>query len=144
MRRANALPTIGTASRKTAVEFLSREWRFEALRQALRREIRTHSGQRVLAATLGVGRSVIRKFLELRSTPSPHNLEVLEAWAEDRPAVSVPTGAVCLALLAGDLEPGLRYNARLRLAKGLAELYADSACPVPTWLRDEISDRTGA
>jgi len=143
MQRTDVLRRIESTDQEIVTRILSQEWRFEALRQALRRELRTHSGQRQLASMIGVSRSVIRKFLELRSIPTPENLATLEAWSEDRPAVSVPAGAVCVALLAGDLEPCLRSRARSRLAEALAEIYRDSIHPVPAWVRNELSDRTG-
>jgi hypothetical protein len=116
-------------------------WRLEELRQALRRELRTHSGQLALARMIGVGRSVVRKLLEMRSVPEPRNLDRLREWAADRPAVETPFGVVCLAVLVEDMPPAARYGARLELAETLTRLYGQTGADVPQWLGLELEDR---
>lgn len=122
----------------------SGEWSLEELRQALRRELRTHSGQLALARFIGVGRTVIRKFVEMRSVPRGENLERLREWAADRPFAETPAGAVAFALLVGDLPSANRYQARLTLAEALIEHYAAAGQPVPEWLVNEVADRRRA
>jgi transcriptional regulator with XRE-family HTH domain len=116
-------------------------WRLEELRQALRRELRTHRGQLALARMIGVGRSVVRKLLEMRSVPEPRNLDRLHEWAADRPAVETPFDVVCLAVLVEDLPPDARYGARLELAEMLTRLYGQAGADVPQWLGLELEDR---
>lgn len=106
----------------------------EELRQALRRELRTHAGQRTLARTAGVSRAVVRKFAEGRSVPTPESLARLREWAADRPPVETPLGAVALALLVAELPPGERTAARRRLAEALAAAYVAAGAEVPPWL----------
>lgn len=116
----------------------------EEIRQALRRELRTHAGQRSLARVVGVGRAVIRKLVEMRSVPQHWHMQRLREWAADRPVAETPAGAVSLALLVADLPAPERYAARLRLAEEVTRLYAQSGVEVPAWLAHEVEDRRRA
>lgn len=131
------------SSRREILDRIADEYRLESLRQAVRRELRTHGGQRTLAKQLGLSRSVVRKLVEMRSVPTAENLQVLQDWAADRPEVDTPLGSLCFAVLAADLPPALRYQARLRLADALADVYAGSEEPAPAWLSQELGDRRG-
>lgn len=113
----------------------------EKIRQVLRRELRTHNGQRSLARLIGVGRTVIRKFVEMRSVPTAENMRKITEWVEDRPEVAVPLGSLCLAALVAELDAGRRYAARRELAQVLLILHQSQDQDVPEWLRDENSER---
>lgn len=129
-------------SRREILDRIADEYELESLRQAVRRELRTHGGQRTLAKALGLSRSVIRKFVEMRSVPTAENLQVIRDWAADRPEMETPLGAVCFALLAAEITPSsLRYEGRLRLAEALADIYARMDDPAPAWLVQELGDR---
>lgn len=109
----------------------------EALRLAVRRELRVHRGQRALARLIGVSRGSLRKFVEMRSLPVPENLEKIREWAADRPRVRAPLGAVALAMLAGDVPAGARLRLRRRLAGEVARACAEEGVEVPAWVREE-------
>ncbi len=142
MEHGIAQKRVGS-SRREILDRIADEYRLESLRQAVRRELRTHGGQRTLAKQLGLSRSVIRKFVEMRSVPAAENLQVIQEWAADRPDVETPLGSLCFAVLAAELSPALRYQARLRLAEALAEVYAGSDEAAPAWLAHELGDRRG-
>jgi hypothetical protein len=129
------------AGRNQQFKLIDDAWRLEELRQALRRELRTHMGQLALARMIGVGRSVVRKLLDMRSVPETGNLDRLREWAADRPAVETPLEVVCLAVLVEDLPAGARYGARLELAEMMARLYERAGAEVPRWLALELEDR---
>jgi len=129
------------AGRSQQFNQIADAWRVEELRQALRRELRTHMGQLALARMIGVGRSVVRKLLEMRSVPETRNLHRLRQWAADRPAVETPLEVVCLVVLVEDLPPGARYGARLELAETMTRLYQRAGAEVPRWLALELEDR---
>lgn len=131
-------------SRKEILDRIADEYELESLRQAVRRELRTHGGQRTLAKALGVSRSVIRKFVEMRSVPTAENLQVIRDWAADRPEMETPLGPVCLALLAAEIPAALRSEGRLRLAEALADIYVRMDDPAPAWLVQELGDRRTA
>lgn len=107
----------------------------------IRRELRTHCGQLALARIIGVGRSVVRKLLEMRSVPEPANLDRLRDWAADRPSAETPLAVVCLAVLVENLPPGARYRARLELAQTLTRFHEETGTEVPQWLTAEVQDR---
>ncbi|HEX8674693.1 MAG TPA: helix-turn-helix transcriptional regulator [Longimicrobium sp.] len=122
------------------LDFLMEAQADEKIRQALLRELRTHHGQRSLASLIGVGRSVIRKFVEMRSVPTAENMGKIADWIEDRPAVpAVPLGCVCFAALVADLDADHRYAARRDLARVLATRYLSASQEVPKWLQNEIT-----
>lgn len=110
----------------------------EMLRQVIRRELRTHGGQRTLAREIGVHRECIRKFAEGQSTPTEPNLELIREWAADRPQAQLPLALVALGVLMDDLPPVRRPAARQRFARLLFDLYAETGEGVPTWIRDEL------
>lgn len=111
----------------------------ESLRLAVRRELRVHRGQRALARLIGVCRGTLRKFVEMRSLPTPENLEKIRDWAADRPEVRAPLGAVALAVLAGDLPARLRFRARCDLARALVDVYAEAGEVPPAWIQEELN-----
>ncbi len=110
----------------------------ESLRLAVRRELRVHRGQRALARLIGVCRGTLRKFVEMRSLPTPENLDRIRDWAADRPEVRAPLGVVALAVLAGDLPADFRLRARRGLARELAAVYADAGEVLPAWIEEEL------
>jgi len=116
--------------------------RLEAVRLALVRELRSCPGQRSLAATIGVGRAVVRKIVEMRAVPTDENLRRIEEWAVDRPEAVPPVGAVALALLVADLPADVRLAARHRLAVELMAVHERAGLAVPEWLNWEIADAT--
>ncbi|HEV2150638.1 MAG TPA: hypothetical protein VGR37_24785 [Longimicrobiaceae bacterium] len=120
---------------------LADAWMLEELRQALRRELRTHGGQAAVARSIGVSRSVVRKFLEMRSVPEPRHLDRLRDWAADRPYAETPLPVVSLAVLVDGLPAGARHRARRELAGCLACIYQQSGEEVPAWLALEVEDR---
>lgn len=138
VRRTGIVP-----SRNEQFDRIAGAWELEELRQALRRELRTHRGQQALARLIGVGRSVLRKFLEMRSVPEPRNLALIRDWSADRPAVVTPLGPVCLSVLVEDLPPAARYHARREIAAAIIRLYRQSGEEVPEWLTHEVTDRRG-
>jgi len=110
----------------------------ESLRLAVRRELRVHRGQRALARLIGVCRGTLRKFVEMRSLPTYHNLEKIRDWAADRPEVHAPLGAVALAVLADGLPAQFRRRARLDLARELSGAYAEAGEVLPAWIEEEL------
>lgn len=60
----------------------------------------------LLARLIGVGRAVVRKFVEMGSIPRIEHLERIREWAADRPAAEIPAGEVALALLVEELARG--------------------------------------
>jgi transcriptional regulator with XRE-family HTH domain len=142
MQQSDYLRRTGVdAGRNQQFNQIADAWRLEELRQALRRELRTHMGQLALARIIGVGRSVVRKLLEMRTVPEPRNLDRLREWAADRPAVETPVEVVCLAVLVEDLPADARYDARLELAGMMARLYERADAEIPKWLTLELEDR---
>ena len=145
MQRTDYLQRTGVAaSRNGEFDRLADAWDLEQLRQVIRRELRTHYGQLALARIIGIGRSVVRKLLEMRSVPEPENLNRLREWAADRPSAETPLAVVCLAVLIENLPPSARYRARLELAETLPRLHDESGVEVPQWLANEIQDRRRA
>ncbi|HEX2093354.1 MAG TPA: hypothetical protein VHG28_13195 [Longimicrobiaceae bacterium] len=132
------------ANRAVELGRVADEWALEELRQALRRELRTHRGQEALARIIGVGRAVIRKLVEMRSVPRPEHLNRLREWAADRPAVEMHAGTVLLAMLVADLPAAERSRARRSLAAELARLHHEAGVEVPQWLASESADQRRA
>jgi transcriptional regulator with XRE-family HTH domain len=110
----------------------------ESLRLAVRRELRVHRGQRALARLIGVSRGTLRKFVEMRSLPTPNNLEKIRDWTADRPEVQAPLGSVALAVIAEDLPADFRFRARMRLTRELASVYAEAGEAPPAWVAEEL------
>lgn len=110
----------------------------EGLRGAIRRELRTHAGQRRLSQVIGVARGCLRKFVEMRSFPRGPNLERIEHWAQDRPEYVPALGSVALALLVADLPAGERLAGRVALATELAQVYQRAGARAPEWLAEEL------
>lgn len=110
----------------------------EAIRRALRKDLRTHAGQRVLAEQIGIGRSALRKFLDM-SLPGQDTMEKLREWLQDRPEPEVPPGAVALAILAKEFPAPRRVWARRQLAQRLLELLGKAGVKVPAWVREEVA-----
>ncbi len=111
----------------------------ETLREAIRRELRVHGGQEALAQAIGVSRGTLRKLIGMHSVPTPRNLDRIREWMEHRPPVRVALGAVCLALLVKYLPAASRGEARQRLARALASIYAEAGQSVPVWLTAECA-----
>lgn len=79
-----------------ALEQWSRARYLEALRMAVRRELRVHKGPRALADEMGIHRNSLRKFVDGQSEPWPGTLARIERWAGNRPAVEPPNGVAAL------------------------------------------------
>ncbi|MEW5931795.1 MAG: hypothetical protein AB1941_30365 [Gemmatimonadota bacterium] len=125
-------------ARQLDMEAVARARELEQIRQALRHELRVHTGQNSLAQQIGISRGTLRKFLDLESVPVHRNLTRLRDWMENRAVAPVPLGAVCLSLLADELLPGsTRKAARRHLAKELAALFVRGGQAVPPWLAQE-------
>ncbi len=110
----------------------------ESLRLALCRELRVYGGQRALARQIGICRGTLRKFVEMRSLPTPQNLDKIRDWAADRPEVRPPLGAIALAILAGDMPAGARLRLRRGLARELAAAYREAGAELPSWVAEEL------
>lgn len=110
----------------------------EALRGAVRRELRTHAGQRRLSRLIGVARGTLRKFVEMRSMPRAENRARIEHWAQDRPDYVPALGSVALALLVADLPAAERLAGRRALAAELAQVYQRAGLRAPEWLAEEL------
>lgn len=111
--------------------------RLETLRQAIRREVSSHSSLRSLAKHIGVDRGSLRKFLAMESVPNSENLAKIEDWSEERPETWTPLGSVVLAVLVLDLPGPSRAPARKQLARALASTFRDAGMQVPEWLEEE-------
>jgi hypothetical protein len=120
--------------------YFSRQLEVEVLRQVVRRELRTHGGQRTLAREIGIHRSSLRKFAVGQSEPTPLNLDAIREWAADRPQIEIPAAVVALAVLSEDLPPASRPAARQRFATLMYDLYVETGEGVPTWVTDELRD----
>ncbi|MBB4635642.1 helix-turn-helix domain-containing protein [Longimicrobium terrae] len=125
-------------ARASDSEKLTELLEIEMLRQVVRRELRTHAGQRTLAREIGVHRTTIRKFAEGQSTPEISNLAEIREWASDRPRIEMPMALVALAVLMDDLPPASRPAARQRFASLLMDLYEETGEGIPTWVTDEL------
>jgi hypothetical protein len=110
----------------------------EAIRRALRKDLRTQAGQRVLAEQIGIGRGALRKFLDM-SLPGHDTMEKLRDWLQDRPEPEVPPGAVALTILAKEFPAPRRVWARRQLAQRLLELLGKTGVKAPAWVREEIA-----
>lgn len=113
------------------------EREMERLRRTLRRELATHPGQEALAREIGVARIVLRKFLAMTATPRPKNLQKIREWAENRPPMWTPFGAVLLATAVRDLPGDERARVRHHLAQALHDGYRRAGVAVPAWLDAE-------
>jgi hypothetical protein len=134
------LRTDVTRRTSTAAEDFDRyvdEREREMLRQIVRGELRTHTGQRTLSREIGIDRGSLRKFADGRSAPATSTLRRLREWAADRPEKRVPMPLVGLALLVEDLPSAVRATARRRVAACLETLYRDAGVGAPTWITDE-------
>jgi len=110
----------------------------EAIRRALRKDLSTHSGQRILATQIGIGRGALRKFIAM-SLPGEDTMEKLREWLQDRPEPDVPPGAVALSILAKEFPARRRVWARRQLAQRLKELLDRAGARVPGWVQEEVT-----
>lgn len=133
----------GSAAREEqlAIKRFQREFALERLRAAVRREVRTHGGQRRAAASIRIPRGALRRLVEMRSAPTGRNMENLENWVADRPETPVTGGMVALALLAGELPADVRAEARRHLGRELAMFFRATGV-LPAWLHEELADAT--
>jgi hypothetical protein len=127
----------GTVTRKE-IDLYADERDLERLRRTLVRELATHRGQEALAREIGVSRIVLRRFLE-HSVPQPRHLQKIREWAEDRPLVWAPIGAVLLATAVRELPGPERVRARRELARVLADGFGRAGLALPGWLEDEVA-----
>lgn len=117
------------------------EREMERLRRTVRRELATNPGQEALAREIGVARIVLRKFLGMAATPRPKNLQKIRDWAENRPPIWTPFGAVLLATAVRDLPGDERARVRRHLAEALHDGHRRAGTPVPDWLVAESTGR---
>jgi hypothetical protein len=115
-------------------------YQWEALRQAIRRALRVYGGQRAVASMIGVGRTVLRKFLAMRTIPERENRRKLFDWLSDRPEVPPRLEAVCAAVLVDNLLPEVRAAARMEMCLVLKRFFEQGRQPVPKWLQAELKD----
>jgi len=120
------------------IDLYADERELERLRRTVRRELATHPGQEALAREIGISRIVLRRFLAF-SIPRPAHAQKIREWAEDRPPVWVPFGAVLLATAVRDLSADERARARQELARVLADGFVRASHPLPAWLEEEAS-----
>ena len=138
MYRVKYFSRTGITDERSVHDRFADERRLEGLRQVLLRELEQHRGQRALAEIIGVGRSVIRKFIDMVCVPRGENLDKISDWAADRPEVTVTIGSVCLAVLPGDLPGEFRLEARRRIAAELAQVYGKAGMRLPDWILAEL------
>jgi hypothetical protein len=127
----------GTVTRKE-IDLYADERELERLRRTVARELATHPGQEALAREIGVSRIVLRRFLGY-SAPQPRHVQKIREWAEDRPPVWTPIGAVLLATAVRELPGPERVRARRELARVLADGFRRAGAALPGWLEDEVS-----
>lgn len=113
-------------------------YRLERIRQVLRRDLRVHSRQQDLAREIGISRGSLRKFVDSQSIPSHQVQQRLQDWVDSRPPIWTPPGAVALVLLVHDLPYQQRGEARRRLARELAAIYAEGGREISAWLTEEM------
>lgn len=123
---------------RAEIDLYADERELERLRRTVRRELATHPGQEALAREIGVSRIVLRRFLAF-SIPRPAHAQRIREWAEDRPPVWVPFGAVLLATAVRDLPAGERTRVRAELARVLADGLLRTGQALPAWLEEEAS-----
>lgn len=121
---------------RSEIDLYADERELERLRRTVRRELATHRGQEALARDIGVSRIVLRRFLEY-GVPLPVHLRKIREWAEDRPPLWTPLGAVILATIVRDLPAAERARTRRDLARELASGFRRAGVEVPQWLEDE-------
>jgi len=120
------------------IDLYADERELERLRRTVRRELATHPGQEALARQIGISRIVLRRFLA-HSVPRPAHAQKIRDWAEDRPPVWVPFGAVLLATAVRDLPAAERARIRGELARMLAAGFIRAGQMLPSWLEEEAS-----
>jgi hypothetical protein len=123
---------------RSEIDIYADERELERLRRTVRRELATYPGQEALAREIGISRIVLRRFLAF-SVPQPAHAQKIREWAEDRPPVWVPFGAVLLATAVRDLPAPVRARTRGELARVLADGFVRASHPLPAWLEEEAS-----
>lgn len=123
---------------RSEIDHYADQRELERLRRTVARELATHHGQDALAREIGVSRIVLRRFLAY-STPLPRHLQKIRDWAEDRPPVWIPFGAVLLATAIAGLPAPERTRARCDLAGALADGFRRSGRALPEWLKEELA-----
>lgn len=121
---------------RSEIDLYADERELERLRRTVRRELDSHPGQEALAREIGVSRIVLRRFLEF-SVPLEKHTQKIREWAEDRPPVWVPFGAVLLGTMVRDLPAPERARTRRELAGVLADGCLRAGCTVPRWVEEE-------
>ncbi|MFL5384268.1 MAG: hypothetical protein ACJ8GN_17235 [Longimicrobiaceae bacterium] len=108
---------------------------FESLRCVVQHEAARAGSAAALARTLGIDARPLRRFLA-GADPSPELWRVLTDHArriEGEKALP-PVGNLGFAVVAATLPVALRGEARLRMARALALLYAEQGERPPAWL----------
>jgi hypothetical protein len=123
---------------RSEIDLYADQRELERLRRTVVRELATHPGQEALAREIGVSRIVLRRFVE-HSVPQPKHLQKIREWAEDRPPVWTPIGAVLLATVVRDLPGPERVQTRRELARVLADGFRRAGAALPGWLEDEVA-----
>ena len=122
---------------RSEINLYADERELERLRRTVARELATHPGQEALARQIGVSRIVLRRF-EQGAVPRPEHVKKIAEWAEDRPPVWTPLGAIILATLVRDLPAAERALARHALARTLAVGFRRADRALPAWLEEEL------
>ncbi|HEX7240677.1 MAG TPA: hypothetical protein VF263_10445 [Longimicrobiaceae bacterium] len=138
-------PTRYTSSQHLSPEVAMRRdfriltdlYEMERLRQVLRRELAVHTGQRTLAAEIGISRGSLRKFVDMQSMPTHRTLQLIREWAANRPDARTPLGAVALAVLVMDVRLEARGDVRGEVARLLEAAHVRIGQPVPPWVAAE-------
>ena len=128
----------GGSVTRSEIDHYADQRELERLRRTVARELATHHGQEALAREIGVSRIVLRRFLAF-SVPRPAHAQKIREWAEDRPPVWIPFGAVLLATAVAGLPAPERTRARLDLAGALADGFRRSGRALPGWLKEELA-----
>jgi hypothetical protein len=108
---------------------------FESLRYVVQHEVAKAGSAAALARSLGLDARALRRFLA-GADPTPELWRVLTDPAREREGETTlpPVGNLGLAVVASTLPDHLRGEARLRMARALAALYAEQGEPPPAWL----------
>lgn len=108
---------------------------FESLRFVTRHEVVRAGSAAALARTLGIDARPLRRFLA-GADPTPELWRVLTEHTRETEGENglPPVGSLGFAVVAATLPVHLRGEARLRMARALAGLYAEEGERPPAWL----------
>ena len=117
---------------------------FESLRFVTQHEAARAGSAAALARTLGIDARPLRRFLA-GADPTPELWRVLTDHAREAEGEKAlpPVGNLGFAVVAATLPAHLRGEARLRMARALATLYAEEGEPPPAWLAAALGAPAG-